>query len=127
MTNIYELHDSAFRYVSAYVILKDNEMIAKVAFKFPKDGAGRLWAYIHFFGLAMVRDYAGGYGYDKRSAAATHAAAKIVMDSDEYYTPESYEERTQKLVTFKAVLADIGGKDWTNALHDAGYTVIQAV
>ena len=77
MTNIYDLHTKAFSHVSAYVILKDGERVATIALKYPKDGAGRLYAYVHYIGLEMVRDYAGGYGYDKRSAAITRATAKI--------------------------------------------------
>src|SRR5574343_355367 len=74
MQKIYEQYEKAFSNVSAYVILKDSEYVATVAFKYPNDGAGRLWCYLHVLGLSMVRAYAGGYGYDKASAAFTSAA-----------------------------------------------------
>ena len=74
MSSIYELHDKAFRHVSAYVILLNGERVATVAIKFPADGAGRLYAYVHWIGTPMVRGFAGGYGYDKRSAACADAA-----------------------------------------------------
>lgn len=48
MTDIYKQHDTAFARVSGYVIAKDGERVATIAFKFPADGAGRLWAYVHW-------------------------------------------------------------------------------
>ena len=66
---IYEQHDAAFRHVNAYVIMRGRERVGTVAIKYPRDGAGRLWAYVHFLGMPMVRGYAGGYGYDKKTAA----------------------------------------------------------
>lgn len=132
MTKIYKQHDKAFQHVSAYVVTDNaGNRIATVAFKFPRDGAGRLWCYVHFIGLEMVRDYAGGYGYDKRSAAVTYAVGKI----PEYYiAPDSLEweiahkqDIDARANAFKAALADIGGKDWDAALRDAGFNVLQAV
>lgn len=56
MTDIYDLHSKAFARVSAYVVLdKSGERVATVAFKFPADGAGRLYAYVHWIGVPMVR------------------------------------------------------------------------
>src|SRR3546814_2190612 len=69
MTAIYDQHDKAFARVSAYVVTKDGAHVANVSIKFPADGAGRLYAYVHWIGLEMVRDHANGYGYDKRTAA----------------------------------------------------------
>ena len=76
-SDIYVLHAKAFNRVSAYVIMRGEERVATIAFKFPRDGAGRLYAYVHVFGAPMVRGYAGGYGYDKRSAACSSAAKHI--------------------------------------------------
>lgn len=133
MTNsIYDLHDKAFLNVSAYVIMKDGERVATIAFKFPKDGAGRLYAYVHFIGAEMVRDYAGGYGYDKRTAAVQHAAAKIPpYRNGEEHISEHYRLHAEKInegiQAFQNALKDIGGQDWNDALRVAGYTVLQAV
>lgn len=77
MTDIYDLHDKAFARVSAYVILRSGEKVATVAIKHPADGAGRLYAYVHWLGVPMVRGFAGGYGYDKRSAACADAAKRL--------------------------------------------------
>lgn len=117
MTDIYEQHDKAFSQVSAYVILKDGARVATVAFKFPKDGAGRLYAYVHWFGTQMVRGYAGGYGYDKRSAAVAEAARKLTQ-ADMDQTGAS---------TFVQALCFDGGSYWDNRLMEAGFEVFQAV
>lgn len=132
MTKIYDQHDKAFQHVSAYVITDNaGERVATIAFKFPRDGAGRLWCYVHFIGLEIVRDYAGGYGYDKRSAAVTHAAGKIpeyALSPDAPAWEQTHKaDIDARANAFKAALSDIGGKDWTDALRDAGFNVLQAV
>jgi hypothetical protein len=111
MADIYAQHSAAFSRVSAFVILKDGERVATVTFKFPKDGAGRLYAYVHWIGSPMVRGFAGGYGYDKRSAAARHAAEKITLADP----------------GFLAALLEDSGRYWDDRLRDAGFTVLQAV
>lgn len=78
MSDIYDQHRAAFANVSAYVILRGGERVATIAFKFPRDGAGRLYAYVHWIGVPMVRGFAAGGGYDKRSAAVADAAQKAI-------------------------------------------------
>jgi len=116
MTKIYEQHDAAFRNVEAHIILKDNERVAKIAFKFPKDGAGKLYAYVHWYGTEMVRGHANGYGYDKRSAAIESAMVLLRKKLE-----------TALMGSFVAALADIGGNRWHTALEEAGFTVYQAI
>src|SRR3546814_12330665 len=82
MTAIYDQHYKAFARVSAYVVTKDGAHVANVSIKFPADGAGRLYAYVHWIGLEMVRDHANGYGYDKRTAAVSGCAARILKHLD---------------------------------------------
>ena len=129
---IYDLHDKAFNRVSAYVIMAEKptgiinkvqlERVATIAFKFPADGAGRLYAYVHWLGVEMVRGHANGYGYDKKSAAVESAIAKLL---------KQYEGTTQEVdlsrIAFIKSLKDIGGATWDSALRDAGFTVLQAV
>ena len=76
-SDIYKLHDAAFSRVSAYVILEGGDRVATIAFKQPADGAGRLWVYVHFFGIEMVRGCAGGFGYDKQTAACAAASRAV--------------------------------------------------
>lgn len=112
MTSVYARHEAAFSRVSAFVILLDRQIIARVALKFPQDGAGRLTCYFHVLGTEMVTGSASGYGYDKRSASVEAAACKIEA---------GYVD------ALKTALSSCGGHDWTRVVEKAGYTVIQAV
>jgi len=116
-TDIYDQHETAFARVSAFVILRNGERVATVAIKFPTDGAGRLYAYVHWLGVAMARGHANGYGYDKRSAAVANAARKIEWPIDTGSGSDAFAA---------AAMAD-GGDDWTRAVEKAGFTVLQAV
>lgn len=120
MTDVYAQHRASFPQVSAYVIMYGNERVATIAFKFPRDGAGRLYAYVHWIGTPMVRGYAGGYGYDKRSAACANAAGKMPVQL-------AHDPVNFVYAKFLDTLAHDGGEQWDNALHRAGFTVYQAV
>ncbi len=124
---IYEQHDKAFNKVSAFVIMKGPERVATIAFKFPADGAGRLWCYLHVLSLPMVRGYAGGYGYDKKSAAFSDAAGKAHTVKLESWQTGKYETERAIAADMFHIAATMGGKDWNDALRVAGYTVLQAV
>ncbi len=119
--SIYDQHDRAFAQVSAFVILKDGERVATVALKFPRDGAGRLYAYVHWIGTEMVRAQAGGYGYDKRSAAVAGAARKALK-----LYPLTAGVDPSWDAFWKAAAKD-DGCDWPRQLERAGFTVLQAV
>jgi hypothetical protein len=121
MADIYRLHEAAFSSVSAFVILKDGERVATVAFKFPKDGAGHLYCYAHVMGIPMVRAFAGGYGYDKRSAAAESAFAKINPPADKADIATTHAD------ALRTALSGNDGYDWDRRIRDAGYEVLQAV
>jgi len=99
------------------------ERVATVAIKFPRDGAGRLWAYTHFIGLPMTRHHAGGYGYDKRTPAVCGGFLKASMRDAAAPDPAMLG----RLERLKAVLDPHSGEDWTRQLEKAGYRVIQAV
>ena len=115
MADIYEQHAKAFDRVSAFVIVRGDERVATIAIKFPADGAGRLWAYVHWIGLPMARGFAGGYGYDKRSAAIAKAANNMGQ-----YQSDSFDK-------FRAALAADGCSTWDIELQRAGFSVWQAV
>ena len=119
MTSIYTQHEAAFANVSAYVVMKGADRVATIAFKFPRDGAGRLWAYVHWIGTEMTRGHASGYGYDKRTAACANAMSKGVALKGEAPGAD--------LLTFYTALARDGGTTWDSALREAGFTVLQAV
>lgn len=124
MTKIYDQHTAAFAQVSSYAVLKNGEPVATVAFKFPRDGAGRLYAYVHWIGLEMVRGFAGGYGYDKRTAACASAAARMPLDDG---SPEMIRAIAAGYAPFRAALARDAGQHWDGALRDAGFTVFQTI
>jgi hypothetical protein len=119
MTDIYDLHTKAFQRVSAYVIARNGERVATIAFKFPADGAGRLYAYVHWFGAPMVRGFAGGYGYDKRSAAVESALPRMKMAGE-------YETRVAQEAFIDALRAP-NGHYFDRKLEHGGFTVWQAV
>ncbi|UYO47791.1 hypothetical protein KQX64_17685 [Rhodopseudomonas palustris] len=125
MSDIYRLHDRAFKDVAAYVVLNGaRERVATVAFKFPRDGAGRLYAYVHWIGLEMVRGYACGYGYDKRTAACASAAQRIAIGN---LTGDQWTNKRNEATAFVEALADDGGWSWDRQLEARGFTVFQAV
>jgi hypothetical protein len=132
MTKIYDQHAATFAKVSAFVILDTTgERVATVALKFPTDGAGLLYAYFHLIGVEMVRAYAGGYGYDKRSAAIAAAIAKIpapdvpkgAIGRADAYTAAIQVSRAK----LQSVVQDMDSGDWTRVIEKAGFRVLQAV
>ncbi len=124
--DIYEQHDKAFRDVSAFVFLKDGRKVATIALKFPKDGAGRLWAYVHWLGLPMVRGYAGGGGYDKRSAAIASAISHLTK-AQRGEQPLPLPEELRNRAAFVEALEQDVGRGWNQCLELAGFAVLQAV
>jgi hypothetical protein len=119
---IYDQHRAAFNQVSAYVVMHAGERVATVAIKYPRDGAGRLYAYVHWLGVPMVRGFAGGGGYDKRSAACASAARKLPES-----LPEGYAAAAAIYRSFVDALTRDGGRSWEDVLWDAGFKVLQAV
>jgi len=111
MTNIYDHHSAAFRNVEAFVIVKDGERVATIAFKY---GAS-VTAYVHWIGLEMVKGRAGGGGYDRQSAACASAMRSVHWLANVDH------------LAFKEALASDGCKSWKSALRDAGFDVWLAV
>lgn len=125
---IYEQHDKTFSNVSAYVLTNDKGYrIGTLAFKFPKDGAGRLYCYLHIIGLEMVRGYAGGYGYDKRSASVVDAVRAIKPCDSEYVGEDRRIELNNLRESLQLAFNNIGGEDWKNIFRNLNIEVLQAV
>lgn len=127
MSNIYDQHKASFSQVSAFVICYGAEKVATIAFKFPRDGAGRLLAYVHWLGVPMVRGHAGGYGYDKKSAAVESAIEKLKKDNDFVTKNKVFGPGADEFTELCRALGDCKGDDWQRALENAGFTVFQAV
>ena len=117
MTCIYDQHRSAFANVSAYVVLKDGDRVATVAFKF---GAS-VTAYVHWIGVEMQKGRAGGGGYDRQSAAVAASVRKIPDD----VTGRAGDAEAR--AAFIDASHDRDGRHWNDRLRDAGFTVLQAV
>ena len=118
---VYRQHEASFSSVSAYVVMLGADRVATIAIKYPRDGAGRLYAYVHWLGYPMVRGQVSGGGYDKRSAACASAARRLPETSTEY------EDHPTEYVLFRDTLARDDGYSWDTRLHDAGFNVLQAV
>lgn len=116
MSRIYDQHRAAFASVSAFVIHDGTRRVATIAVRFPRDGAGRLWVYLHWIGVPMVRAYASGFGYAKTDAALASASAKVERDENQ---PDQ--------ARFLDVLTADNGVDWQTRLRAAGFCVYQAV
>ena len=123
MTNIYDQHDAAFRSVSAYVVVKNGERVATVAFKFPSDGAGRLYAYVHWLDYPMERGFAGGCGYDKKSAACYAAALKMRRQLSGLASVEPGSNAD----LFMDAMGTNDGYYWNQRLDEAGFELWQVL
>ena len=122
MADIYEQHKSAFSRVAAYVVLHNGNHVANISFKFPADGAGRLYAYVHWLGMGMTRGFAGGGGYDKRSAAVANATRKmpeavLKYDAAQWACWNAFKQSARR----------DDGHSWERNLELAGFVVVCAI
>lgn len=125
----YDKHDKAFSQVGAYVLMNGKEQVGTIALKYPKDGAGRLTCYFHIRTLPMVYGTAGGYGYDKASAAVTDAAQKqVTVKLEDWQTSDRDTERKFAARIAKA-LQDNEGMDWKDVINYKlrGLRVLRAI
>lgn len=124
MPDIYEQHEKHFNLTKAFVVTDiTGERVATIAIKYPRDGAGRLYAYVHAIGIPMVRGSANGYGYDKRSAAIAHAIGQLKLRSND-------EKNEPLATTVRRMLRALDGMDagaWETQLRLHGLNVLQAV
>ena len=129
LTN-WQKFDNAFKSVSAYVVMNQDTMqpIAKIALKFPSDGAGRVNAYIHLIGMEVQHGYAGGYGYDKRTASIIGAVSNC-NDIWAQQIKSGHVSLTSVQQNFiNLLLSDDAQSGWLEVInHDNGFIVIQAV
>lgn len=118
---------------SASAILMDGEHVASITIKYPKDGAGRLYAYVHWLGTEMQRGHANGGGYDKASAAISVAARQYLIDFDKSLPSDvdSFNANARKphlaQCMFWEYLKKDDGESWESALRSAGFTVCRII
>ena len=129
LTN-WQKFDNAFKQVSAFVVMDRDTMqpIAKIALKFPNDGAGRVNAYIHLIGMEVQHGYAGGYGYDKRTASIIGAVSNC-NDIWAQQIKSGHVSLTSVQQNFiNLLLSDDAQGGWLEVITPRnGFIVIQAV
>src|SRR3546814_11558203 len=74
----------------------------------------------------MVRDHANGYGYDKRTAAVSGCAARILNHLDAP-NGSGIARDVGACRAFCAAIGTNAGADWTRDLEDAGFAVLRAI
>jgi len=128
-TAVYNWSARAFRGVRAWVIVEkySGKHIANVSMKYPQDGSGRLYVYLHIIGLDMVRGSAAGGGYDKGSAAMEKATEAVKAPAFELLENERYCTIDRHRRTIADTMAKNGGWAWQDRIEAAGYAVFQAV
>jgi hypothetical protein len=117
--SVYPKFESAFSNVRAYAVFKDGAPVAKIVFKFPRNGASALPVFVHFMGLRMVKGVAKGYGYDKKTAACIHAAETL--------RKENANETNPDFLAFVNALSIDDGYDFARNLEKSGFLVFQVV
>ncbi|MDE2104045.1 MAG: hypothetical protein KGL39_42805 [Patescibacteria group bacterium] len=124
MTNdIYQQFDAAFRNVSAYAVLREGKLVARICFKY----GSAVTAFVHWYGLEMQRGQARGGGYDRASAACAAAASKIVNDC--YGTGTTSKAKEQALCAkFKHALENgPDGMGWETWLRAEGFEIVNMI
>lgn len=117
MTGIYDQFDKAFSKVSAYVIFEGAQNVGRIAFK---RGDSRTTCYAQVWGAAMAAGHASGHGYDKTSAAAENAIAKLVGHLKD--GSAAHVGRWKKALDTGST-----GERWARRLETAGYTVAHVI
>ena len=83
MTTVYEQNEKHFALVRAYVIVNaKGEHVGLMNCKYPKDGMGKLYAYLHLFGSTMKVTTVSGCGYDKLGAALYKHSKTYTQDQE---------------------------------------------
>lgn len=125
MNKTYQQYRSAFRNVSAYVVLHERNMVATITFKNPTHEKGRLYAYVHWIGADMVRGFTDGMGYDKHSLACAFAIDAMFPGAAGYARLAAMPDTP--FARFARALETDGECTWDAALRRAGFEVFQAV
>lgn len=127
-TSIYDKFDRAVGNLSAYAILKDGSLVAKIV---TKRGAS-LTAFLHWYGCTMVHGTARGGGYDMETAAIESAIARMktnaIRKGIEDYQINAHEraERSGFVGALESSL-ERDGVEWRHRLAGAGFDVMAII
>lgn len=82
-TTVYDKNAKHFELVRAYAIVNGKGVqVGLMNAKYPNDGMGKLYVYLHLFGSKMKVATASGCGYDKLGAALYKLAKTYVTDQE---------------------------------------------
>jgi hypothetical protein len=109
---IYAAFDSAFSTVSAYLITHEGQQVGRVAFK---HGAS-VRCFAQVWGSDMAQGKAGGGGYDKATAAAEQAFARMGQG-------ETRPDVQHHVDAIKQAMTGPDGHRWISRIEAAGYSV----
>lgn len=118
-TSVYDYFDKHTADISAYAILKDGACVGRVVYRYPRDGMGRLYCYLQFWGERMTRGYASGCGYDKHTAAFLDALCDLPENNG---NPDA----AAHIARCRAGVHD-NGHSWEDQLRGLGFTVQHVV
>lgn len=116
--------DKAFNQVSAFIVLdsETKNVIAKIALKYPKDGAGRLSCYMHIIGNEVQIGTASGYGYDKRTSAIISASDKFDLSS------ENCKLKSKEIEFIQMLSTSLAQSGWQEAINEkSGFITLQVI
>ena len=117
---------SAFSQVSAFIVLdkETKKIIAKIALKYSKDGAGRLSCYMYIIGNDVQIGTASGYGYDKCTASIINASDNLINLKNGVWNTFTKQERQ----FLELLQSDTARSGWQGVINESnGFLVIQAV
>lgn len=120
---VYKTFDRVTSRIRSHAILRDGESVGFVLIHYPADGAGRLKAFVHLYGLPMAYGSASGCGYDKASAAVHAAVKSMQIDDctvDEVGAQGMEARRIARLL--QNTFAE-GGRDYVRQMEDQGLTL----
>lgn len=106
-SNVYDQNAKHFALVKAYAIVNSKgEQVGLMNCKYPKDGMGKLYVYLHLFGSVMKVVSVSGCGYDKLGTA--------LYKHSKTYTQDQETELKQDQIEFLKALesCDSGFDSW---------------
>lgn len=96
-SNVYDQNAKHFSLVQAYAIVNDKgEHVGLLNCKYPKDGMGKLYVYLHLFGYTMKVVSVSGCGYDKLGAA-------LYKHSKTYHNDQENDLKSEVIDFLKAL------------------------
>lgn len=120
-TSVYDKHAKHFAQVSAYVIIdSEGDQKGIMTVKYPKDGAGKLYLYLHLRGSEMVQVSVSGCGFDKLSVAVQKAADAYVKQN------LGNDKLTVQDLDFLKALCDVN-HDFSPWIMYGSYKFLQAI